>query len=477
MKDAVDSPARFPDGFLWGTATSAYQIEGAVNEDGRGESIWDRFSRMPGRIRNGDTGNLACDHFHRYPEDIESMKDLGVDAYRFSIAWPRVFPDGSGAPNAKGLAFYERLVDALLGAGIEPVATLYHWDLPQALQARFGGWQSRETARAFADYAGFVASRLADRIGRFVTTNEIGSFVDLGYGSGVHAPGLALAPRALNQVRHHALLGHGLAVQAIRAQGRSGTQVGPAENLVVAVPALAGEAHAEAAERATRDWNAGCLTAMLEGRYPDAYASHPDAPRCSADDLRTIGETVDFVGINVYGPGRYVLAPDTSGSADAPASGDALASGDAPAPGHASGWRVAPFSRSHPRTAAAWQLVDPSSLYWATRHVTRLWNPPAILVTENGCAAADDPQEDGRVYDTDRVAFLRAYLAQLRRAIAEDLPVRGYFLWSLLDNFEWADGYDTRFGLLRVDRATQRRTPKLSASFYRQVVESDGAAP
>lgn len=449
----AEDSGRFPDDFLWGTATSAYQVEGAVNEDGRGESIWDRFSRTPGRIRNGDTADLACDHYHRYLDDVAAMKDLGVNAYRFSIAWPRVFPDGTGAPNPKGLDFYERLVDVLLGAGIEPVATLYHWDLPQSLQDRFGGWQSRDTAQAFADYAGFVAGSLADRVGRFVTTNEIGSFVDLGYGSGAHAPGLALAPRQLNQVRHHALLGHGLAVQAIRAHDRRGTRVGPAENLVVAVPALPGDGHADAAECATRALNAGCLTAMLEGRYPDAYASHPDAPQCPADDLRTIAAPVDFVGINVYGPGRYVLACD-----------------DAP------GYRIAPFSRSHPRTAAAWQLVDPSSLYWAARHVTRLWNPPAIVVTENGCAAADVAQDDGLVYDTDRVVFLRACLSQLRRAIAENLPVRGYFLWSLLDNFEWTDGYDTRFGLLHVDRATQRRTPKLGASFYRRVIGSRGAA-
>jgi len=424
-----------------------------VNEDGRGESIWDRFSRTPGRTRNGDTGDVACDHYHRYLDDIASMSDLGVNAYRFSIAWSRVFPDGTGAPNPRGLDFYERLVDALLGAGIEAVATLYHWDLPQALQDRCGGWQSRETAQAFADHAGLVANRLADRVGRFVTTNEIGSFVDLGYGSGVHAPGLTLTPRQLNQVRHHALLGHGLAVQAIRACGRRTTQVGPAENLVVAVPALAGAEHAAAAERATRESNGHCLAAMLEGRYPDAYASQPDAPCCSADDLRTIAAPVDFVGINVYGPGCYVIA-----SSDAP------------------GWRIVPFSRSHPRTAAAWQLVDPSSLYWATRHVTRLWNPPAILVTENGYAGADVPQADGLVYDTDRIVFVRACLSQLRRALAESLPVRGYFLWSLLDNFEWADGYDTRFGLLHVDRATLRRTPKLGASYYRQVAVTRGAA-
>jgi beta-glucosidase len=444
----------FPQGFLWGTATSSYQIEGAWNADGKGESIWDRFVHTSGTIQNGDTGDVALDHYHRYRDDVRSMTELGAKAYRFSLAWPRIFPDGTGKPNPDGLAFYDRLTDELLANGIMPFATLYHWDLPQALQDRVGGWESRDTAQAFADYAGVVAAKLSDRITHFFTLNEISAFVDLGHKTGIFAPGLKLPPARLNQVRHHAVLGHGLAVQAIRATAKPGTQVGPAENVVAVVPLIETAEMIAAARSAMRELNAGILTVMLEGRYTDAFltAAGADAPKFSDADLTAIASPIDFVGINVYMP-VYVRA-----SSAAP------------------GYEVVPYARSHPRMASSWQLFGPEALYWAPRLLQTIWGVKDIYITENGCGAADEPAADGRVYDTDRIMFLRSYLAALQRATAEDVPVRGYFLWSLFDNFEWASGYATRFGLVHVDFATQKRTPKLSAAFYAEVIRRNGLA-
>jgi beta-glucosidase len=445
----------FPKDFLWGTATSAYQIEGAVHEDGRGPSIWDTFAHTPGTIQDGSNGDVAVDHYHRYREDVQSLKALGTTAYRFSIAWPRVFPDGTGTPNPKGLDFYHKLVDELIASGIEPFATLYHWDLPQALQDQVGGWESRDTARAFADYAGYVAETLSDRVKYFFTINEFYSFVDLGHGTGLLAPGLKLPPARLSQVHHHAVLGHGLALQAIRAQGKPGTKVGPAENIATGVPVIETAENIRAAEIATRELNAQYLTVMLEGKYTDAYlkATGADAPKFTEADLRVIASPVDFVGINVYVPNEYVLATDA-----------------------APGYRLVPFNKSHPRMASFWHRIGPEALYWAPRHVATLWGVKAIYITENGCAAADEVAADGNVYDSDRIMFLRSYLTQLQRASSEGVPVRGYFLWSPMDNFEWSGGYATRFGLIYVDYATQRRTPKLSASFYREVIARNAVA-
>jgi beta-glucosidase len=450
IREAGEPPPNleFPEGFRWGTATSAYQVEGATQADGRGVSIWDTFCRLPGKIRDGANADVACDHYHLYKEDVALMKALGVTTYRFSIAWPRLFPDGRGSPNPKGLAFYDRLVDELLANGIDPFATLYHWDLPQALQDR-GGWESRDTAEAFAAYAGFVASKLSDRVGHFFTLNEARSFVELGYGSGLFAPGLVLPKARLNQVRHHAVLGHGLAVQAVRAHGRRGTKVGIAESITIALPAVETRKNIRAAELATREMNAPYLTVMLEGRYTDAYLAEAgaDAPRFTADELKVISLPVDFVGINVYAPGAYVRAIDA-------------------APGYA----TIPLPASYPHMESPWLTFGPEALYWAPRQVAKLWNVKDIYITENGTSAADRPATDGAVDDLDRVMFLREYLMQLRRAIAEGVPVRGYFVWSLLDNFEWVEGYAIRFGLHYVDYKTQKRTPKLSASFYRKVI-------
>jgi len=440
---------RFPSGFLWGTATASYQIEGAWQEDGRGESIWDRFAHTPGKIRNNDTGDVAVDHYHRYKEDVQLMKILGAKTYRFSIAWPRIFPQGTGAPNPKGLDFYNRLVDELLANGIEPFATLYHWDLPQALQDRVGGWESRDTAKAFADYGGYIAEKVSDRIKHFFTINEFTSFVEWGHGTGALAPGFKLPPGRLNQVRFHAVLAHGLAVQAIRAKGRPDTKVGPAENMTIGVPVIETHENIAAAERATRELNAAYLTVMLEGRYIDAFLSSAgaDAPKFTPEDLKVIASPLDFVGINVYLPNQYVRATSAG-----------------------PGYEFIPFSKSHPRMASFWHTIGPEALYWAPRHVAELWNVKDIYITENGCGAADDQAADGNVYDSDRIMFLRNYLTQLQRATSDGVPVRGYFHWSTMDNFEWTDGFGTRFGLIHVDFKTQKRTPKLSSSFYREVI-------
>jgi len=291
----------FPAGFLWGTATSAYQIEGAVNEDGRGASIWDRYAHTRGKILDHSNADVANDHYHLYKEDVRLMKALGAKAYRFSIAWPRVFPEGAGSPNPKGLDFYNRLLDELLANGIEPFATMYHWDLPEALQDRLGGWVSRDTAKAFADYAGYVAERLSDRVKHFFTVNECSRLVHLGYGAGLDAPGLRLPQAKLNQVRHNVALGHGLAVQAVRAHGRVGTRVGPAENIVTCIPAIETPANIRAAEIATRQLNAGYLTVMLEGKYTDEFLASAgnNAPKYTAEDLSIISSAIDFVGLNV----------------------------------------------------------------------------------------------------------------------------------------------------------------------------------
>lgn len=452
------APPAFPPGFLWGAATSAYQIEGAPEADGKGLSIWDVFSRTPGNCRNDETGDIACDHYHRFREDVALMRELGLRAYRFSISWPRVVPDGEGAVNPAGLDFYARLVDALLEAGIRPFPTLYHWDLPQALQERHGGWQSRRTAEAFARYAGIVARHLSDRVRDIFTINEFASFVDMGHcglevDTGARrltirlAPGLSLSRKALGQVRHHAVLAQGLAVRAIRAEGRPGTRCGPAENLTTAVPAIATPAHVAAAERATRDMNVGYLTVMLEGHYPDWYLDGPEGPEVAPGDLAAIAEPVDFVGLNLYRPAAYVLADESP-----------------------RGWRALPFAKSHPRMGSAWHSLGPEVLYWACRQVDALWGPRDIFITESGCAADDTPGPDGSIADTDRLMYLRATLASLQRACAEGLPVRGHFAWSLMDNYEWTDGYARRFGLVHVDFETQRRTPKFSALWYRDLI-------
>ena len=436
---------RFPEGFLWGCATASYQIEGAVGEDGRKPSIWDTFSHTPGKTFQGETGDVADDSYHLYKEDVKLLKDIGVSAYRFSISWSRVFPDGTGQPNEKGLSYYERVIDELLKNNIAPYITLFHWDLPEALH---GGWQSRDTARAFADYAAYVSRRLSDRVQHFSTINEFVCFTDLSYKTGKFAPGLQLPDAQVNQIRHHGLLAHGLAVQSIRANAKSNTQVGLAENATTYVPVIESREHIQAAQRATREENAPFLTAVLEGKYTDGYLQRAgaDAPKVEAGDMKAIGSPLDYVGLNVYAP-EYVRASASP-----------------------SGYAVEPRQTSYPHMASDWIYVGPEVIYWAVRNVGDLWKPRALYITENGCSSDDVFTADGRIEDTDRVMYLRNHLTHLHRAATEGYPIKGYFLWSLMDNYEWADGYSKRFGIHYVDFKTQKRTPKLSAEWYREVI-------
>jgi beta-glucosidase len=442
----------FPPGFLWGTATSAYQIEGATTEDGRGPSIWDTFSHIKNRTYTGDNGDNASDHFHRYREDVAIMRDLGIQAYEFSVSWPRVFPTGTGQPNPIGLDFYHRLVDLLHEGGIEPFCTLYHWDLPQPLSDK-GGWQNPDTAKALAAYSGYVARHLGDRVHNFITMSEITTFVDEGYRNGTDAPGLRLSPAEFNQVTHIALLGHGLSVQAIRANA-PGAKVGIADNAVSTCPVIETPENIAAARIAYREENARVLAPIHEGRYTDHFLKNQgaNAPKFTAEEMAIIHSPLDFTGLNIYEP-TWVRAID-----------------DAP------GYEVLDMPRSYPHLAALWLQLGPEGMYWSPKFAHSWWDIQSIYITENGAASYDVPTPKGEVLDTDRIFFLRSYLAQLQRATAEGVPVKGYFLWSLIDNYEWADGYAMRFGITYIDYATQKRTVKLSGEFYKDVIARNGLA-
>jgi beta-glucosidase len=439
------STVHYPEGFLWGCATAAYQIEGAAKEDGRGPSVWDTFSHTPGKTFHGETGDVADDSYHLYKEDVKLLKALGVGGYRMSLSWSRIFPKGTGQPNPKGVDYYQRVVDELLANNITPYITLFHWDLPQALP---GGWQSRDTSKAFADYAAYVTKQLSDRVRHFMTTNEFACFTDAGYQEGRFAPGLKLPAAQANQVRHHGILAHGLAVQAIRANTPSGTQVGLAENANVYVPVIESPEHIEATQRATRHENAPFLTALMEGKYVDSYLEQEgaNAPKVEPGDMKAIGSPLDFVGLNIYTP-TYVRAD-----------------------GSAKGYAVEPAPTSYPHMASPWLTIGPECIYWGVRNVCDLWNPKGIYITENGCSSDDVLTPAGRVEDTDRVMYLRNHLTHLHRAATEGYQIKGYFLWSLLDNYEWADGYSKRFGIHYVDFKTQKRTAKLSAEWYKDVI-------
>jgi len=437
----------FPEQFLFGTATASYQVEGAVAEDGRGESIWDRFSHTQGKIRSGHTGDVACDHYHRFKEDIALMTQMGVNAYRFSIAWPRIIPDGEGRVNQKGLDWYARLADALRGAGIEPCATMYHWDLPQALEEKYGGWRSRKTVEAFGRYAEVIVRHLGDRIRHWMTLNEMPCIVYLGHKEGRHAPGAHEPENVLNQIKHHCLLAHGLGVRAVRQFGRGG-KVGVVHNPSIFVPVYEEPDHIEASRKAFSDRN-DFLHAMAWGRYPERWldSAGKDAPAIQQGDMELIGAKTDFIGLNVYGA-HFVSSADTS-----------------------EGYRVLPTPEGYPRAYAQWITVVPQALYWAVRWACTHFNWTKAYITENGCAM-DDRLVDGEVHDLDRVQFYRLYLQAAARAVCEGLPLAGYFAWSLMDNFEWAEGYHHRFGLYYVDFETQRRIPKASARYYAVCIRS-----
>ncbi|MGI9648051.1 MAG: GH1 family beta-glucosidase [Acidimicrobiia bacterium] len=436
----------FPDDFVWGVATASYQIEGATTEDGRGPSIWDTFSRMPGKVLNGDTGDVACDHYHRWQSDVELMKTLGVQAYRFSIAWPRVLPEGTGRINTPGLDFYDRLVDGLLQAGIVPFPTLYHWDLPQALDDE-GGWLARATAEAFAEYADIVATRLGDRVKNWVTLNEPWVISHLGYGSGEHAPGHTNWDEVW-PVAHHLLLGHGLATERIR-RSVPGSNIGLVLNLEPQYPASADRGDVDAAGLADGYWNRWFLDPVAGRGYPaDVVADCGwDQSEVRSGDMDRIASPIDLLGVNFYS--RKVVA----------ASEEPMVS------------RAGERLEEAETTAMGWE-VYPAGLYDILVRVDADYEFPAIWITENG-AAYEDRIVAGRVEDDDRISYIRRHLQQVYRALQAGVPVLGYFAWSLMDNFEWGRGYTKRFGLTYVDYETQARTIKKSGEWYSRVVSSN----
>jgi len=463
---AAEADVAFPSGFLWGAATAAYQIEGSTSADGRGSSIWDTFSHTPGKILGGDTGDTAADHFRRYRDDVALMARLGLKAYRFSISWCRVQPDGRGPANQAGLDFYRRLVDELLAHGIRPWPTLYHWDLPQALEDA-GGWPTRDTALRFADYAALTCQALGDRMDSWTTLNEPWCSAFLGYASGEHAPGRR-DPAASVRAAHHLMLGHGLAVRALRDAGAR--EVGVTVNLYPVDPASSSEADTDAARRIDGLQNRLFLDPLLLGRYPDDVladlASVSDFGHIRDGDLPLIATPLDLLGVNYYSR-HVVAAPD--GRA-APGGHSPRGGGASPYPG-SDGVRFLP--RGYPVTAMGWE-IDAPGLAEVLGRLHRDYPVPPLYVTENGAAFHDPAPSDGVVADPQRVAYVDAHLRACHEAIAAGVPLRGYFLWSLMDNFEWAWGYSRRFGMVYVDYATQRRVPKQSAHWYADVIRRNG---
>jgi beta-glucosidase len=452
---------RFPEGFLWGTATAAYQVEGAVDEDGRGRSIWDTFSHTPGKVYRGDTGDIACDQYHRIEEDLDLIADLGLQAYRFSVAWPRIQPEGSGPTNQKGLDYYRRLVEGLGQRSIEPILTLYHWDLPQALEDR-GGWTVRETSERFAEYAGIVYEALADSISFWITLNEPWVSSWLGHGYGVHAPGHADPAKALSAA-HHLLLGHGLALERMRSAGYAENRLGITLNLHPAVPAREHEGDAEAARRVDGQANRLYLDPVFRGEYPEDLLSYyrgrgVDLPPGRDGDLKVISGSVDFLGVNYY---FCHHVREASGEAARPPQifADLQARGIVP--------------HDAEKTAMGWP-VEPEGLTQILLRIKDEYSHVPIYITENGRAVYDYVDPEGEVEDEERISYLDAHFRAAHDAMEQGVDLRGYMVWSLLDNFEWAEGYSKRFGLAFVEYGTQRRIPKTSAYWYRDVIERNG---
>ncbi|MFI6154765.1 GH1 family beta-glucosidase [Kitasatospora sp. NPDC051170] len=478
--DTSSARRAFPPGFAWGTATAAYQIEGAVAEDGRTPSIWDTFSHTPGTIDGGDTGDTAVDHYHRFREDVRMMADLGLTSYRFSLAWPRIQPNGRGPASERGLDFYRALTDELLAHGITPVATLYHWDLPQELEtpaigagAAGGGWPARDTAYRFADYTALAAEALGDRVSTWITLNEPWCSAFLGYGSGVHAPGRTDPGDAL-RAAHHLNLGHGLAVGALRAALPASAKVSVSLNLHVVRPLTDGPEDLEAARRIDAVGNRVWTGPILRGRYDEDLlkdtAHLVDWDSLVHDgDLAEISRPIDLLGLNYYNPTVVSAAPADAGGR--PREDGHGSSTFSPWPGADS---VAFHRANDDVTAMGWP-IDPTGLSDALLSMHREFGLP-LIVSENGAAFPDTVAADGSVHDPERTDYLRRHLDAVADAIDGGADVRGYYLWSLLDNFEWAYGYDKRFGIVRVDYDTLVRTPKSSAHWYSEVIRRGGLA-
>ena len=455
-KKPAPAAAGFPKGFVWGCSAASYQIEGGAHEDGRGDSVWDMFCRKEGAVWSGHSGEVACDHYHRYKEDVALMKHIGLTAYRMSVAWPRVLPAGIGPVNAKGLAFYDRLVDELLAAGIQPWITLFHWDFPLALYYR-GGWLNRDSADWFADYAAIVVERLGDRVTHWMTHNEPQCTIGLGHLAGLHAPGDKLPTAEWLRAGHNLLRSHGKAVQAIRATSPSAAQVGWAPVGHGMTPGTTSPRDIAAARKATLSvttpdcWNATWwMDPVVFGRYPqDGLKLYGKAaPAASDEDMNTIRQPLDFMGLNIYHAHRVQAGPNGKP-------------------------QVVPRPVGFPITTYQWPIT-PEAIYWIPKFWQERYKLP-VVITENGMANTECLSLDGQVHDPQRIDFLRRYLAELRRGAAAGLDVRGYFQWSILDNFEWHEGYKQRFGLVYVDYPTQRRILKDSARWYKKVIAANGA--
>jgi beta-glucosidase len=445
------SSYQFPAGFVWGVATASAQIEGAAREAGKGESIWDRFATIPGKIKFGHTPDVACDHYHRYEADFDLMRELGVRHYRLSVAWPRVIPDGDGTLNSAGLDFYSRLIDALLAREITPWVTLFHWDLPQSLEDR-GGWLVRDTVHAFERYAEAVVKRLGDRVAHWLTLNEIPCFIGKGYGDGYFAPGLQVELKLLNQGYHHALLAHGIAVRAVRAYAAPGARVGLVHNHLPAppIPVIETQKHIDAARGYYERTYRQLMAPLFLGSYSEAFMAEAgsNAPEIHDGDLDTIAQKTDFLGLNPYS-GNFVRArPD--GAA-----------------------QVLEFPMQYPCGDLPWLLVTPQVLYWVVRFAAEVFGVKTFYITENGAAYQDVVTAAGEIIDVDRRDYIRNHLIAAHRTISEGYDVRGYFAWSFMDNFEWAEGYSKRFGLVYVDYPAQRRMPKLSGQWYAEAIKQN----
>ncbi|MGO9864005.1 MAG: GH1 family beta-glucosidase [Terriglobales bacterium] len=446
--EAASSQIRFPKNFYWGAATAAFQIEGAWNEDGKGESIWDRFAHTPGKIKDGSNGDVTCDHYHRYREDVALMRALRLNSYRFSVAWTRIQPDGVGKPNPKGLDFYSRLVDELLEARIRPMLTLYHWDLPQKLEDA-GGWTNRDLASRFADYAEIVARALGDRVQDWALLNEAASFLSEGYLDGTHAPGRRSIFDFMRGT-HVANLAQGAGFRAVKA-ARPKARVGSVFFMSPCEPVADSEEDRRAAEHAHGIVNTWFLEPALRGRYPQAFSFSPAVfMKIEQDDMDLVRAPFDFIGINLYY--RTMVS--------APTLGERLSD---------SHLLLLPArmmdGQKGPKTDIGWE-VWPQSMYDMVMRITRDYNRPAIEITENGCAYNDAPGPDGKINDARRIAYYRQHLSELARAIGDGSDVRGYHAWSLMDNFEWVEGLRQRFGLVYVDFKTQKRTIKASGAWY-----------
>ncbi|MET0261463.1 MAG: GH1 family beta-glucosidase [Rariglobus sp.] len=457
--------SRFPKNFTWGAAAASYQIEGSALIDGKGPCVWDMFSRIPGKTYEGHTGSVACDHYHRFAEDAALMSDLGIPNYRLSVSWPRVLPTGTGKINDAGLAFYDRLIDTLLARGVQPWVTLFHWDYPYELYCR-GGWLNPDSPQWFADYTQLVVDRLSDRVSHWFTINEPQCFIGLGLQSGLHAPGDKLGLIEVLRAAHHTLLAHGRAVEVIRARAKTKPHIGWAPCGTVAIPENENRPEDVAAARAamfgtgpgsTLCWDAVTTWStawwadpVVLGKYPDdgLKAFGAAVPKFTDAEMKTISQPLDFYGVNIYN--GTVIRADANGLP-----------------------QKVSQPVGHSGTAMKWP-VTPAALYWGPKFLHERYQLP-VIIAENGLSCMDWVSTDGKVHDPQRIDFLRRYLRELARAIADGTDVRGYFQWSVMDNFEWAEGYKERFGLIHVDYTTQQRTPKDSSYWYRDVIQSNGA--